>query len=90
VSFSRFEGFGWAIADALLYGAPIVARRTGVLTLPGLDVRGVAFYDEYDELVEALCAIDESRVSRSLEGLEPSAFRRRLEQLLDKAPRQSP
>jgi hypothetical protein len=82
VSFSRAEGFGWAIADALQYGAPIVSRPIGVLTLEGLDLREVYFYEDEEELIARLQNVEASRVTRDLGRFGPEAFRSRLEHLV--------
>ena len=37
ISFSKSEGFGWSIADALRYSPQIVARKVGVLTYSEVD-----------------------------------------------------
>lgn len=34
LSFSKSEGFGWSIADALRYSRAVVSRKVGVLTFP--------------------------------------------------------
>ena len=49
VAFSREEGFGWSIADALLFQKPILARRVGVLTFYG-EEPGFYIYNDVDEL----------------------------------------
>ena len=45
VSFSREESFGYAVADAIMFDKPIIARRVGVLTLLDADEKGLYLYD---------------------------------------------
>jgi hypothetical protein len=75
VSFSHDEGFGWAIADALQYGTPIISRRVGVLTIEGIDLRSVHTYDELDELIALVETPPSIRVRRVLDVLRPEAYR---------------
>ncbi|HAS10928.1 MAG TPA: hypothetical protein DCS55_10505 [Acidimicrobiaceae bacterium] len=86
VSFSRTEGFGWAIADALQYGTPVISRRTGVLSLDGIDLRGVSVYEDRTELVrlleEVTPADPAARFDRDLDFLRPARFRERLHALV--------
>lgn len=49
VCFSRKEGFGWAIADALLFRKPILSRRIGVLSFFG-KVSGISYYETPEDL----------------------------------------
>ena len=78
VSLSFREGFGWAIADALIYGAPLIARRTGVLTIPGLDLSGVDLYESTDELRLLVKLARGGRSVRDTSLLSEEAFRVRL------------
>jgi len=78
VSFSRSEGFGWAIADALQYGSPIVARHVGVLTVPDVDLSSVEMYESVEELLAAITQDDFQRVERDLCALKPDEFRHKL------------
>ncbi len=45
VSFSRREGFGWSIADALLNGLPVASRLTGCVHFVA-GQRGISLYDD--------------------------------------------
>jgi len=83
VSFSRSEGFGWAIADALQYGSAIVARRIGVLTLPDIDQASVRTYDGVDELLAAIEENDFQYVERDLRALGPELFGHRIRALVE-------
>ncbi|HNQ06291.1 MAG TPA: hypothetical protein PKH97_03800, partial [Tetrasphaera sp.] len=83
VSFSRSEGFGWSIADALRYSPAIVAREIGVLTFPEARAYPV-------QIVDDLTQIDWGWVARQhrpdgprdLAWLSPAAFRARLVDLV--------
>lgn len=90
VSFSRSEGFGWALADAMMYGAPVVSRWTGLLTIPEVNDRGVVYFDAVDELREILAGWERPSVGeRDLGVLSPDAFRRRFFAMMDGAGRVS-
>jgi len=52
VSFSRQEGFGWAMMDALLYDIPVVSRNIGGVTL--FEEDGIYKYNNSDELANLL------------------------------------
>lgn len=51
VSFSRSEGYGWAVADAILSQKPVISRRVGVVSFFG-ETPGLMDYDSAEELVE--------------------------------------
>jgi glycosyltransferase involved in cell wall biosynthesis len=79
VCFSRTEGFGWAIADALLHQRPVISRRIGVLTwLP--DDGDVDCYVTDEELAGLLAAGPAGSPSYDLSMLDA---RRSAEALLD-------
>lgn len=82
VSFSRQEGFGWAIADALQYGAPIVSRRVGVLKVPGVDLAGVELYDDPTQIVDLIGQLPHTRHARDLQVLSVRSYRENLHRLL--------
>jgi glycosyltransferase involved in cell wall biosynthesis len=82
VSFDQTFGFGWSLADALQYGAPTLSRRDGVLTVPGLDVRGATTFESIDELVELVQGDDFERVERNLDEVSPHRFVERFEALV--------
>lgn len=82
VSFSRSEGFGWAIADALQYGSAIVARRLGVLTIPNVDQSSVNTYESIDGLLATIAQDDFQHVERDLRSLEPDVFRHNIAALM--------
>ncbi|MFZ2188492.1 MAG: hypothetical protein WAV73_02960 [Candidatus Moraniibacteriota bacterium] len=52
VSFSRKEGFGWSIADALLHQKPILSRQVGVLSYYEKVPDGVFIYKDREDLVK--------------------------------------
>jgi glycosyltransferase involved in cell wall biosynthesis len=83
ISFSKNEGFGWAIADALLYGSPVVSRRVGILTFSDLDLSGVYTYSDESELVDLVRTIPTDRYERDLSQFSPTMFRSRIGQLLE-------
>lgn len=82
VSFDRSPGFGWALADALQYGAPALTRARGVMTLPDLDVTATWTYDSLDELVDLLHGTGYEHVERNLASLAPGRFVERFEELV--------
>jgi glycosyltransferase involved in cell wall biosynthesis len=81
VEFGCDMGFAWSVADALQYGAPVISRRAGVLSLPGLDDRGVHTFETVDELAVLVGRTDYVRVSRDLSDLAPERFVERFELL---------
>jgi glycosyltransferase involved in cell wall biosynthesis len=50
VSFSREEGFGWSIADALMFDKPIISRNVGVISSLEAEQTGVYVYSNANEL----------------------------------------
>jgi hypothetical protein len=82
VEFGRNIGFGWSLADALQYGAPVLSRWRGVLSIPGLDVRGVYSFTELDELTNLLGRAHYERVSRDTSELSPVRFLERFERVV--------
>lgn len=82
VSFSRDEGFGWAIADAYQFGAPIVSRRVGLLRLDDLDFSCIELYNDPAEIVDLLKRVAGHRFQRRLGALAPEAFRARISALV--------
>jgi len=51
VSFSREEGYGWSIADAMLFDKPIISRRVGVLSSFDPEQKGLHIYQSKQELI---------------------------------------
>jgi hypothetical protein len=82
VSFDHDPGFGWALADALQYGAPAFARNRGVMTLPDLDTRATFRYDTTDDLLALVHGQGYARVVRELDTLSPARFVERFEALV--------
>jgi len=82
VEFGRNMGFAWAVADALQYGASVLSRRRGVLSLPDLDATAVYGFDEVDELAALLRRDDYPRVTRHLDEISPARFVERFERLV--------
>ena len=78
VSFSRSEGFGWALADALIYGRPIISRRLGVLTFFN-ERPGIRHYDSVDQLRSILVEDDLRSCDVDLSQLGPARFVEALE-----------
>ncbi len=54
VSFSREEGYGWAIADAMLFDKPVISRRVGVLSSFDPDQHGLHLYHSKEELIKLI------------------------------------
>jgi hypothetical protein len=82
VSFDHNQGFGWSLADALQYGVPTLSRTRGVMSLPGVDHTGCAFYETNEELVRALRGGGFTRTGRDLGDLAPHRFVERFEALV--------
>lgn len=83
LSFSRTEGFGWSIADALRYTPIVISRRIGVLTYPECDLEGVVdvgstWQVDWDRLPDC-----RRPVARDVTWLSREAFVRRLQYLVD-------
>lgn len=88
LSFSRIEGFGWGIADALRYSPAVVARRVGVLSFPQAVTSEVHLVGEEWSVDWSLLPTRRRKQSaRALEWISPQEFRRRLGDLTDRAPR---
>lgn len=88
LSFSKAEGFGWSIADALRYSPGVISRKIGVLTFPQAveecPVQTVTAFDEIDWAWVANQRRPET--PRELAWLSPQAFRTRLSDLIVSAP----
>jgi hypothetical protein len=83
VEFGRNMGFAWAVADALQYGASVLSRRRGVLSLPDLDATAVYCFDDVDELAALLRRDDYPRVTRQLAEISPARFVERFERAVE-------
>lgn len=81
--FSKSEGFGWSIADALRHAPAIISREIGVLTFSeaNQDPR-VCFFDSPSEIDWSVLAPPLRGADRSLPWLGPDRFRNNLLQLL--------
>lgn len=98
VSFSRTEGFGWAIADALDLSPAVVSRPIGVLSFKEAPTSRVYLIEGEDWSFDWEILIGAgSQGTRHLDWLSPRAFRSRLARLLHSArdqergrPRHSP
>lgn len=54
LSVSRSEGYGWAIADAILHGRPVISRRVGVLASLPTDAQGLHLFRDVTEATAIL------------------------------------
>jgi len=82
VCFSREEGFGWSMADALLRGLPVFSRDVGVVTLFERGTRGFHLYETREELVRLLNEAQRTgRVRYDTRVLAPERFRQTLAEL---------
>ena len=83
VSFSMSEGFGWAIADALLYNRPVISRNIGVVTFlqaqPGLYT-----YGSTEELRTILLEVDLEQPAFDISFLSGEAFVAKLTDLVSR------
>lgn len=53
INFSREEGYGWSVADAILFGCQIITRDIGIISSLGAK-KGVQIYSNEKELLELL------------------------------------
>ncbi|MBI3332310.1 glycosyltransferase [Candidatus Peregrinibacteria bacterium] len=81
VCFSRDEGFGWAIADALAAKIPVISRDIGVLTMFE-NVHGIYRYKSEDQLLKWLHLGLYEKSRCEIKKLDPSLFLERLEDVL--------
>jgi glycosyltransferase involved in cell wall biosynthesis len=88
VSFSRSEGFGWAIADGLRYSPRVVARRIGVLSFDEALQPGVTVFDGQQGVAGLDWGALEHDVApiggRNLDWLSAEAFHDRVMNLLNR------
>jgi glycosyltransferase involved in cell wall biosynthesis len=86
ISFSRKEGFGWSIADALLYQKPILSRNVGVLTYYKKPVKGIFIYKNEKELIKISRAVNFSKIKPNydLTFISADKFREEIALLLEK------
>lgn len=83
ISFSRSEGFGWAVADALRYSTRVLSRKTGVMSFPeARALPGVSTYDDADELTACLSHERADETPRDLRWLSTVTFAERIEKLI--------
>ena len=80
LSFSRREGFGWAVADALRYSPIVVSESIGVLSYPGATLEGVLPMDDGEPYFwgQIERSVPVPAGSRDLEWISPVRFRGRL------------
>ena len=82
VSFSRSEGFGWAIADALVHCRAVISRPVGVLSYPeSIDDSVFLIGENWDFDWALLNGISDERAPRDLHHLAPEVFRTHLLEL---------
>ena len=83
LSFSRSEGFGWSIADALRYSRAVVSRRVGVLSFEeATALRRVVPVSEPWSVDWSSIAGREGEPDAALAWLSPERFRERLAALV--------
>jgi hypothetical protein len=83
VSFSRREGFGWAVADALLHGLPVLTRKTGCVHFV-TGQSGITLYEDEAALEVKLSGrpadwLAGEKVTYDLSSLSPERFVERLQ-----------
>lgn len=83
ISFSRKEGFGWSIADALLCQKPIISRKVGVLSYYRKPPEGIFIYENEKDLVGIVKKNDFSKIKPrySLEFISVDKFREKIASL---------
>ena len=84
ISFSKKEGFGWSIADALLYQKPIISRIVGVLSYYKKPPEGIFFYKNKNKLIKITKTIDFSKMKPkyNLEFIQVEKFREKIALIL--------
>ncbi|MFZ2192650.1 MAG: hypothetical protein WAV31_00195 [Candidatus Moraniibacteriota bacterium] len=84
ISFSRKEGFGWSIADALLYQKSIISKKVGVLSYYKKPPEGVFFYKNKEELISLTKKTDFSKIKPlyDLDFIKVEKFREEIASLL--------
>lgn len=83
VAFSRSEGFGWSIADALRYSPRVASRCIGVLTFPQVPKAGIVEVGRDWDLDWGRLNDEVAPTDHDLAWLSGNAFRDRLQQLVD-------
>lgn len=63
ISFSREEGFGWAMADALVQQKPIISRPVGVMTYYSQE-QYYAYANSQELLAQAKACIEQKETSQ--------------------------
>lgn len=83
VSFSREEGFGWSIADAVMFDKPIISRRIGVLSSINREEKGLYLYETKRELHRLLSRKSFEAGAYKKHRFTPARFQTRLMSLED-------
>lgn len=78
LSFSKSEGFGWSIADALRYSRAIVSRKVGVLAFPEATQSRVITVSEPWSVDWTSIDVSAGPPDEDLDWLSPVRFRERL------------
>lgn len=73
ISFSRSEGFGWSVFEAMMYRKPVFSRPTGIA---GEFPEQIFLYNTYNELAERLSEPFPPSVEYDLSAFSPEAFLR--------------
>lgn len=86
VCFSKSEGFGWSVVDALHLSRAVASRETGIMSFPESRQAGVFIVPDFSDLgwVSQL-AVEQRRPERDLSWLEPGAFARQVEALAERS-----
>ena len=73
ISFSRSEGFGWSVFEAMMFRKPVFSRSTGIAAeFP----EQIFLYNTYNELAARLSEPFPSSVEYDLSPFSPEAFLR--------------
>ena len=83
VSFSREEGFGWAVADAIMFDKPIISRRIGVLSSLSPHLPGLHIYSDAAELQSLISRRDFPEASYPKERFSPRLFEKNIRNYSD-------
>lgn len=86
IAFSRSEGFGWSIADALHYSQRVVSRPVGILSFEDLQLLdGVGIYEDWAEASDVIRELQPGRTPRVVDVVSPEGFSERLRRAAEDA-----
>lgn len=78
IGFSREEGFGWAVADALMHDKPVISRRVGVISSFPRQEKGLYIYENSGELKELVGLRSFQKGNYDMRGFSAEAFENKI------------